>query len=163
MSETFLWGIQLGWFSLGNMLDITNYLLSPQYQAEVNFLKLLVNYRLQSIEFTQFGRMMRPFSLPINVPIVPGILKDLPVVMQSSWKSLQREALGIFVVNADSTNSYPIQFDLDLQAYSLPKNQTFQLFQVDQYGNQVLKGKVQQVLHWNQTLKSRDVLYLLLC
>ena len=84
LANMFVFGTQLGWFSLKDDIGIFDQLIDDQYLAQRNYLLLLCNYKLLSStqDFLIDGRLMKPLNVLNQIPIV----QQYPVVMSSIWK-----------------------------------------------------------------------------
>lgn len=69
----FLFGAQMGWMSLGGRdnqnppMGVYDMLMSPKYDAEVEFLKTLSKAKQKVSTYLNHGRAMRPIELKLNV------------------------------------------------------------------------------------------------
>lgn len=133
----YVFGAQLGWFSLGPGSDgmgIFDTLMHSDYDEEVHYLKLLSDAKIVAAEWFNHGRTMRPLELTLEdagsltaMPEHPRSSKErdrvglsFGSVLSSAWLSADDSSLLITVTTVKRDTPAKISAMVDLSQYGFP-------------------------------------------
>ena len=90
LAAQFVHGAQLGWMSLGGTSDdppmgLYDYLMADEYEAEVDWLRLLATTRAVLSDYFLYGREMRQPPFVVNVTYSSNTASDTPAYLSSAW------------------------------------------------------------------------------
>lgn len=151
LAHMFVYGTQLGWFSLSDSIGIFSQLINDTYSDQRNYLVLLCKYKMISSNFLLDGLLMRPVEPLTSIPIQ----SSYPVIMHSVW--MYDQTLAIFATNADS-NSHVFNFGIDVTQYGFSPG-TYNLYQVTLNGTTLIK-QFSTSFQYSSVINALDVLLL---
>eukprot|EP00038_Savillea_parva_P020141 m.30501 g.30501 ORF g.30501 m.30501 type:complete len:884 (+) comp4717_c0_seq1:66-2717(+) len=185
LAASFVWGIQLGWFSLGGVdhgpnLDTRcgpmytlDSFLDPKHDPEVAFLQLLANSRGSMSRYFVHGRLVAPvdiaptpkvFMAPAQ-EIMPRNKGPFPELSSSVWitsgnatgqSPSAATTLCVFLV-ASTSNNVPASFSVRPADYGL-QGDAFAVVRVYANGHEEHVGSsTDGTIPLSRTVKGRDV------
>ena len=115
-----VYGIQLGWFSLGGSYGIYD-IVQPQYSETRSFIKLLADLKNVAKQFLTFGRLMRSL-FPDNANSIPPVYPDgctVSAVLTTAWATDDAEdGLGLAMTNSANA-TVPVILKITRNLYEL--------------------------------------------
>ncbi len=159
MATSFVYGIQIGWFSLGGVtsgphldrscgpMGTYDQWMDPHYAPEVAFLQLLEHSRGTVSAYVTDGRLVLPPTLTPTPPIfkanTPGILNPgpFPVVSHAAWR-LDRTQTVVFLFAAATHTAFTTSVTADMRDYDFPEagTTTFSISQINPDGSRTRVG-----------------------
>ena len=160
----FLYGSQMGWFSLSGEVGTYQQFMNSSNQDSVSFLKKLSNFKSLATNYIVYGRYMKPISLENKVPLILSLLSYYPSVMVSAWKELEEDnSLALFIGNANGKEAFiDVSFNLDLSLYGFQNSHLpITVYSVNQNGTSSLFTKLNSLLFsFHSSVPKRDLLFL---
>ena len=127
MAQSLVNGEQLGWFSVG---ETVNLLLSQDYKQESDYMKKCISALEYARDFLIEGIYQKPVDInidpPDEIPFKGSITNDeylfqLPPILTSIYKSYNNKIC--FVLTNYTEKEYKVKAEIELQKYGLAKKQ----------------------------------------
>jgi hypothetical protein len=119
----FIFGAQLGWFSLGGTTDnppmaLYDLLMSSEFDPEVHFLQQLVEYRGLALDYLLNGRMLRQLPLNVSTPSAPAT-----AAIGSAWLNAnETSAMFLLAFPATTPASLLVSFSVNMEQFGFPQS-----------------------------------------
>eukprot|EP01065_Artemidia_motanka_P030722 TRINITY_DN36805_c0_g1_i1.p1 TRINITY_DN36805_c0_g1~~TRINITY_DN36805_c0_g1_i1.p1 ORF type:complete len:851 (+),score=223.16 TRINITY_DN36805_c0_g1_i1:62-2554(+) len=144
LAANFVYGVQLGWFSLGGvdhgpMLDHScgpmgqyDLWMDPKHDSEVEWLRLLASSRGSMQRYFVYGRLVKPVELTPapavfyspKAKIMPHNKGPFPTLYSSVWLSEAGNTTCVFLATPTSA-TVSASFTIDVRAYGLPSGGSY--------------------------------------
>ena len=154
MALSLVYGIQIGWFSLGGVTHGPDYdygcgpmgtyeqWIDPKYANEVAYLQNLARMRGVLSSYVTHGRLARPPTLSPEPPFFSADASSqiynkgpFPVLAAAAWRSDASNTV-VFIFAGPTRNAFNTTIDVDMKDYEFidARTQSFNLQQVHENG-----------------------------
>ena len=182
VAKQFMFGAMLGWFSLGGRdnakppVALYDILMSPAYNSEVLYVKMLSDARAFLVPHLMLGRTMRDLPVFVNGSLHNGALLSssssfpkigsengqlVSTLLHQAWLSRDGRLL-IAMTNSQRTVETHITLDISLSNYGIPGVAcVFEMSPID--GSRRVVQRSISTLAYSKVLPGRSLVLLLVC
>jgi len=148
VTALFLWGAQMGWFSIANTINVFEFIISPEYKTNIDYFIKLIMFRQETIEYFAYGRMLQPLKKKIvnqdKIPLAKGTFRSFPLVQSAVWTNQFETSLAVFIINSASYDfEWNVKFRMNLlKDYNFDCTSGCIVNSIDEFGIATLVSKI---------------------
>jgi len=169
LAHQFLYGAQMGWFSLGGRdnqspyMGIYDQLMDPAHDPEILYLQRLSGAKVTARRWLTHGRAMRAVPLLVNGtrPLESAAIAAVP---SQAWLSSDGKELLIAITTVERyAPAFSLELTIDVSLYGFPGagGEAFEMTRLQPGGGSTAVGKFTgSGVHFKGELAAREVLLL---
>lgn len=144
-AQMFMFGQQLGWFSLGGNLGLYSLVSQPEFAPFAKYINVLAKFRLVGASYIAYGQALRDLVYESPTITMAGSWWNSPCTFPLIWASAYKSynssnSIAIFTTNVSTQQALETNLNIVPSKYGLRDGARYVVYQVFVDGTSTLRG-----------------------